>query len=250
MTNEHFAIRRRKKTRYYIDNELLELCGDILKPHGIAIYNVLAKHANSKTQRCFPSYETIMKQSGVGRRNTVTKYLNLLEEHNLIAIERSVGKKPNLYFLIDVSAWRINSIQKDTDRKTYIDPISSQKDTKQYPLGALNSIFQDHNSISGDTLNQRSKSENVKSDKEILSSFSSEKDERAKFSRHQNGNLIDDLSPMTASFLKKYYKEEDVVSAIRALVAAGENTKTLNRKQIMQKLQKSGVLSIKKLPFE
>lgn len=124
-----------KKTRFYVDNEVLEIYGPKLKSSGIAIYCALARHANSKTQSCFPSYPRIMKLSGVGKRNTVSKYLKILEELGLIIIDRNKKREPNVYFLL-----KIHSTQIDTKEFT-------QKDKQQY----LNSGI---NSAERDTLNQ------------------------------------------------------------------------------------------------
>ena len=181
--SQKFNIRRpRKRTRYYVDNELLKLMGKMLKPHGIAIYNVLAKYSNSTTQTCFPSYETIMAESGVGKRNTVTKYLNVLEHLNVIFVDRrSAGRtrRANRYYLLDCGEWRINSISRDTIQKKKSVVNSISKDLEQYPFETDNSISKVANNASMDTLNHISKSDNIKSDKGNLSSFSNEKDERA-----------------------------------------------------------------------
>lgn len=179
MTNPNFQIRRQgKRTRYYIDNELLARCGKILKPHGIAIYNVLAKYANSRTQSCFPSYETIMSHTGIGKRKTITKYLKRLEKLNIIAIEHSKGRKPNRYYLLDVGCWDINSSPKDRVRNETYDDNSIPKGIEPYPSGTFNSIPNAHNPASMDT-GSRIISRINKSNKINLSSFSNEKDERA-----------------------------------------------------------------------
>ncbi len=153
--------RQWKKTRYYIDNELLGLLGKTLKPHGIAIYNVLAKHANSKTQRCFPRYETIMEQSGVGKRNTVAKYLEILEKRGVIEVERSKGRVHNNYRLLDVECWDINGIQIDTVMKKN---SSIQKENEQYLKDDTNSICKAPNDIAKDTQSHTTKSDKGISD--------------------------------------------------------------------------------------
>jgi DNA-binding HxlR family transcriptional regulator len=142
MENENYKIRvSRKKTRFYVDNEILENYAHILKPFGIAIYCVLARHANNKTQSCFPSYEKIMKSSGIGRRNTVTKNLKLLEKLGLIVIKTSNGYTSNHYWLLNVKS--------NTQ-------ISSSYAIKQYPERT-------HNSIERDTVNL-----SIESTKEII----------------------------------------------------------------------------------
>lgn len=249
MTNlQNFKIRRQgKRTRYYVDNELLKCRGKTLKPHGIAIYNVLAKYSNSKTQSCFPSYETIMVESGVGRRNTVTKYLNLMERLNIIYIERSAGKKTNKYYLLDCNEWRINGISKATVKDSGNNLISILNDFEQYPFGITNDSSKAQDSAQIDTLNHISKSDNIKSNKENLSTFSKEKVERASLARK---SLTDQISSATASLslLKDYYKEKDIVLAIQRLTETGKKTKGISYKQAIEALRKEGVVPIQDLP--
>lgn len=84
--NKHFRIRTRgKPTRFYIDNELVERASDLgLSQSHIAIYCALARHAHSRDQSGFPSWATIMAESGVGSVNTLRKCLGDLEQKNLI----------------------------------------------------------------------------------------------------------------------------------------------------------------------
>jgi hypothetical protein len=102
--NENKKSRERgKTTRYYVDNEIVEVFGSTIGVYGISVYNALAKHANSQTQLCYPSYETIMRFTGIGRRNTVSKYLGVLVEQGLIEISTLPGSRNNLYRLLDVT---------------------------------------------------------------------------------------------------------------------------------------------------
>lgn len=165
MNLEEFTVRQRRSKRFYVDNELLECMAPILKPHGIAIYCVLAKHANSKTQRCWPAYETIMKQSGVGKRNTITKYLNLLQKHGLIAI-RGVGRK-NIYWLLDVSCWLINSGQKDTIRSHSSNSVITPWDIDIFQMDTRNNIPSNKEGAHTATVSHISNSDKSNSLKEV-----------------------------------------------------------------------------------
>ena len=107
---------RKKNTRFLIDNEILEQFAPILKPQGIAIYSVLARHANNKTQMCYPSYEQIIKLSGIGKRNTVNKYLKILENLRLIQIIRNHKRQVNIYYLLNPEYIKIDGIQKGTSK--------------------------------------------------------------------------------------------------------------------------------------
>lgn len=131
---------RNKKTRGWVDNEIYERFGSILKPQGLAMYGVLAMHSNSKTQSCFPSYPRLMKLSGVGKRNTVSNYLQLMEKLGLIKIVRNNKRQPNIYFLLNPTYLKIDSIQKDTTQK--IDN-SIPKVPTQYPISNINSSERD-----------------------------------------------------------------------------------------------------------
>ena len=147
MENEYENKRpRKKRTRYYIDNEILEVYGSTLRPHGIAVYNVLAKHANSETQVCFPSYETIMKLAGIGRRNTLSKYLKMLRDIRLIRMWRQKDDRKNYYQLLDVNGYRS---ERATIRKS---PPRIQNDGDGYPIKHIGSVLRD-------TVSQRMKSE-------------------------------------------------------------------------------------------
>ena len=72
---------------YWINKAVLYLYGHPLKVSGIAVYNALASFANSKTQRCYPSQDTIARLIGLSKR-TVMRKLKLLESLGLIKIER------------------------------------------------------------------------------------------------------------------------------------------------------------------
>lgn len=150
---ESLTRKKGKRTRYYIDNELLKMAS-IIKPKGIALYNAIAVHANSKTQSCFPSYETLIQKSGIGNRNELSRYLKILEKYRLIIVERFNGRKSNRYWLIDPCLWK-KSNNNDRTSKTNKNSITGVKEQYQ---------SRPQNSITGDTLNQIKKS-----DKEIMS---------------------------------------------------------------------------------
>jgi hypothetical protein len=116
-----------KKTRFWIDNEILEVYGSRLKASGIALYCALARHANSKTQLCFPAYPRLMELSGIGKRNTISKYLKIIEDLGLVLIVRNKKRQPNKYYMLSVGK---DGIQIATTKKEHVD---TQKDILQYP---------------------------------------------------------------------------------------------------------------------
>lgn len=83
---------------YWISRAVLISHGRAIKPSGIAVYNVLASFANSKTQSCFPTHRTIAKIAGTSKR-TVSEKIRLLEKMQLIRRERQEGQ--SIYHLLD-----------------------------------------------------------------------------------------------------------------------------------------------------
>lgn len=64
------------------------LCQLGLSPGEIAVYSFLMYCENRTTYQCYPSYRTIGEAVGMSR-NTVAKYVQLLEEKELIRTERT-----------------------------------------------------------------------------------------------------------------------------------------------------------------
>jgi hypothetical protein len=97
---------RNKKTRLWIDNEYFsEHYGKVLPLSALAIYAVLCKYANAKTQTCYPSVATIMRESGVKTEKTVFSSLKKLEYFRIIEISRSKGRSSNKYTLLASHIW-------------------------------------------------------------------------------------------------------------------------------------------------
>ncbi len=90
--NRKFPKRDPIKDYFPLPNEIFYLG----LSHGeIAVYAYLLYRENRNTFQCYPSYKTIGKALGMSR-NTVSKYVRLLEERELITTERtSVFTKEN-----------------------------------------------------------------------------------------------------------------------------------------------------------
>lgn len=78
---------RREPGFYIIDDEIVEEYGSKLGPLGVAVYNVLVKHASRHGASCFPSYQTIADKLGISR-NSAMKGVGRLLDAGLI------GKQP------------------------------------------------------------------------------------------------------------------------------------------------------------
>jgi hypothetical protein len=95
---------------FRVDNIIVDEYGEKIGAIGVAIYNVLARHADRQTGICFPSIRTIAKKLALGR-TTVKKYLRILLNHCLIAISSRLSDEgdptSNLYMLLDPSPEKV-----------------------------------------------------------------------------------------------------------------------------------------------
>lgn len=86
---------------FWVDNVVLTHYARLIKPAGVAIYSALCMHAD-RQQEAHISLDTICAETGIETREAVLKYLNLLEQHGLIAIVRRPDRRGNVYRLLDV----------------------------------------------------------------------------------------------------------------------------------------------------
>lgn len=101
----------RQKEWFWLDNEYLNGYARYLGTVATAVYISLCRHADNKTQTCFPSMELIAEENGIGSRNTVSKAINALEVWNIIKIERNYNKNTkqrenNIYTLLAKTQWK------------------------------------------------------------------------------------------------------------------------------------------------
>ena len=125
---------RNKKTRLWIDNEYFsEHYGETLPLSALAVYAVLAKYANARTQSCFPSVATIMKESGIKSAKTVFASLKQLEQYRLIEISHSKGRSSNRYTLLDSSIWlKPNHVNISDQQGQNLHPIPVKNDPQSH----------------------------------------------------------------------------------------------------------------------
>jgi hypothetical protein len=95
---------------YRIDNIIVDDYAEKIGAIGVAIYNVLARHADRQTGNCYPSIRLIAKKLALGR-TTVKKYLRILLNYSLIAISSRLSDEgdptSNLYMLLDPSPEKV-----------------------------------------------------------------------------------------------------------------------------------------------
>jgi hypothetical protein len=109
MSADTFQIRdNRGGDRYFIDNCLIREYGKTLGVYGIAVYNVIAMHANSDTQAAYPSYNTIADMIGCSR-NKVIDTIKQLKELGMLAVSvrftEDGDRDSNLLTLLNKDVW-------------------------------------------------------------------------------------------------------------------------------------------------
>lgn len=96
---------RRTKRRFFVDNAIIRVYGNILGPIGIAVYSALVMHADIDDQTCFPAHKTIAREIGASESSVIRK-LKLLRDQELITWKRrphpanNNGQISNLYTLL------------------------------------------------------------------------------------------------------------------------------------------------------
>ena len=93
-----------KKTRYWIDKEYITRGYMRTFPSSVTlVYDVLAMHANSKTQTAYPSMATVAKETGLSK-NTIIRAIKIIERQGVIDVQRSMHRV-NCYRLRDCQRW-------------------------------------------------------------------------------------------------------------------------------------------------
>ena len=102
---EEFEVRDiRKKEQYVMDDAYYNGYAKICGPWASLVYLALCRHADIYRQTCFPSISLIAENLRISGRQ-VMRGLQILEEHNIIRRERTLGKG-NKYWLIDKKHWK------------------------------------------------------------------------------------------------------------------------------------------------
>jgi helix-turn-helix protein len=95
---------------FRVDNIIVDEYAEKIGAIGVAIYNVLARHADRQTGICYPSIGLIARKLALGR-TTVKKYLRILLNHCLIAISSRLSEEgdptSNCYMLLDPSPEKV-----------------------------------------------------------------------------------------------------------------------------------------------
>jgi hypothetical protein len=100
----------RAKEWFWLDNEYLNGYARHLGVMCTNVYISLCRHADNKSQTCFPSMEVIGEEIGV-KRNAVSRAIKTLKDWNIIDIKEEYDKKNkrrknNIYTLLAKSEWK------------------------------------------------------------------------------------------------------------------------------------------------
>lgn len=97
----------RRPSWCWIDNDVIDTFGPIIGPNAIAVYLVLARHANNETRKAWPSFATIAKMAGISRPTAIKAIGKLVEAGLISAEKRGTGYgdwDSNAYTLLPVKA--------------------------------------------------------------------------------------------------------------------------------------------------
>ena len=120
------------------------LCQLGLSPGEIAVYSFLMYCENRTTYQCYPSYRTIGEAVGMSR-NTVAKYVQLLEKKELIRTERTTvtlkdGRKRNgslLYTILPPE----QAVEQFNQRQLHLAEMAAERHRAQQKLAAQNDMM-------------------------------------------------------------------------------------------------------------
>ena len=77
-----------------------------ISPSAKLVLMILADHHNGQTGACFPSYETLRKETGLSRRTVIRARQELSEKGLVPILERGGGRRSNRY---DINATSVMS---------------------------------------------------------------------------------------------------------------------------------------------
>lgn len=126
------------------------ICQLGLSPGEIAVYSFLLFCEDRKTYQCYPSYRTIGDAVGMSR-NTVCKYVRLLEEKGLIRTERTTvtlkdGRKRNgslLYTILPVE----QVLAQHNQHQLHLAEMAAERHRAQQKLAAQNDIMREGEAV-------------------------------------------------------------------------------------------------------
>lgn len=142
----------RDKEWFWLDNEYLNGYAKHLGVYCTAVYISLCRHANNKTQTCFPSMKLIAQENAMSTK-TVERATKTLEEWNIVSIHRSRKddgtQANNIYTLTSKNVWK----NKPTDYKSH---GNSQEPTDSHDQSRQTVVLHNNTNINKTNISKQS----------------------------------------------------------------------------------------------
>jgi DNA-binding Lrp family transcriptional regulator len=133
---KHQAIDKRRINFTMVQNEIID--EDNLTVYEKMVYIVLCRFASNKTDRCYPSYETIAKRAGCSRPKCIQVVKSLIEK-GLISKEMRKGEHEfmtNYYYINDIPKTDTEeSSQEELNQEELINVDDLEGGSKSHLLG-------------------------------------------------------------------------------------------------------------------
>jgi len=192
----------RNKEWFWMDNEYLNGYAKFLGVSCTVVYFSLCRHADNKTQECFPSMKLIAEENAISTR-TVVRATAELEKWGIVKISKSKKddgtQANNVYTLLAKSEWKNkpSDTKSHGDRVTESDQPSDKNDTSRVTPVIHNNtkLNNTHLTIQKQSL---SEFENVKLTEIEIQKL------KDKIGEHETLSLIDELGTYLASTGRRY----------------------------------------------
>lgn len=201
----------RQKEWFWLDNEYLNGYAKHLGVYCTAVYISLCRHADQKTQSCYPSMKLIAEENGMSVK-TVERATKILEDWKVIDIKRSKKEDGtqanNVYTLTAKSGWKAKptdsqSVGKDTSRQTH-SPKPTDSDDSSRQTVVLHNNTNTNNTQYNNTSEQARKVSQVLKEMETLDP--------------KNKNYYSNTTQRKAcEFLIEEYQYEKVIQMIQTI---------------------------------
>jgi len=126
----------REKDWFWLDNEYLNGYARLLGIYASSVYLSLCRHADNRTQRCFPSMRLIAEELGISAK-TVERATKVLGEWGIVIIAKSRGKDGrqanNVYTLTNKKAWKIKPVLPTDSEPTDCESVGTDRLSGQSP---------------------------------------------------------------------------------------------------------------------
>lgn len=139
-----------------------------LTPKDLLVYAILKSYMNSKTKSCYPSIDTIVKDSKISKP-TVLKSIHKLEELKYIKIDKS--KRNNVYTFLKYESFEVFSID-------FLKEESIDVNEKAYILASQQMMYKDVQGFGKITYSDSELSKIINLDKRSIAKYNKSLEEK------------------------------------------------------------------------